>query len=97
MILFFLFLLLLDPSSFLQPRGMGCVVLWDHAPSASCATALVDMGPPFVEDDSAAEAECGESAAVVGAPRLGPVRARRKGKDPRRSGDVAWWIGFDRN
>src|SRR5262249_54575226 len=91
MILFFL--LLLDLSSFLHPRGPGCTVPGDHAPSASCATAIFDRGPLFVSDDPAEEAECGESAAVVGAPRLGPVPARRKGEDPRRGGDVAWWPG----
>jgi hypothetical protein len=79
MILFFL--LLLDPSSFLHPRGPGCAVPGDHAPSASCATAILDRGPLFVSDDPAEEAECGESAAVVGAPRLGPVPARRKGEE----------------
>ncbi len=91
MILFFL--LLLDPSSFLHPRGPGCAVPGDHAPSASCATAILDRGPLFVSDDPAEEAECGESAAVVGAPRLGPVPARRKGEDTSHS----HWIGFDRN
>ena len=94
MILFFL--LLLDPSSFLHPRGLDCAVPGDHAPSASCATAILDWGPLFVSDDPAEEAECGESAAVVGAPRLGHVPARRKGEDPRRGGEVAW-IVFDRN
>src|SRR5271166_3127894 len=85
-------LLLLDPSSFLQPRGPGCAVPRDHAPSASCATAILDRGPLFVSDDPAEEAECGKSAAVVRAPRLGPVPARRKGEDPRRGGDVALFL-----
>ncbi len=40
MILFFL--LLLDPSSCLNPRGPGCAVPGDHAPSASCATAILE-------------------------------------------------------
>ena len=70
MILFFR--LLLDPSSFLHPRGPGCAVPGDHAPSASCAMAILDRGPLFVSDDSAKEAECGESAAVVGLRDSGP-------------------------
>ena len=87
------FLLLLDPSSFLHPRGPGWAIPGDHAPCASCATAILDRGPLFVSDDPAEEAECGESAAVVEARRLGPVPARRKGEDPRRGGDVAWRPG----
>jgi hypothetical protein len=87
------FLLLLDPPSFLHPRGPGCAVPGDHAPSASRATAIPDRGPLFVSDDPAEGAGCGESAAVVGARRLGPVPARRKGEDPRRGGDVAWRPG----
>ena len=91
MILFFL--LLLDPPSLLHPRGPGCAVPGDHAPSASCATAILDRGPLFVSLDAAEEAECGESAAVLGALRLGRVPARRKGEDPRRGGELAWWPG----
>ena len=87
------FLLLLDPSSFLHLRGPPCAVPGNHAPSASCATAMPDRGPLFVSDDPAEEAECGESAAVVEAWRLEPVPARRKGEDPRRGGEVAWRPG----
>jgi hypothetical protein len=86
-------LLLRHPSSFLHPRGADCAVPGDRAPSASCATAIPDWGPLFLSDGPAEEADCGESAAVVGAPRIGPVPARRKGEDPRRGGDVAWWPG----
>ena len=70
-------LLLLDPSSFLHPRGPDCAVPRNHAPSASCARAILDRGPLFVFDDPAEEPECGESAAVVRAPRLGPAASRR--------------------
>ncbi len=54
MILFFL--LLLDPPSLLHPRGLGCAVPGDHAPSASCATAILDRGPLFVSADPAEDA-----------------------------------------
>jgi hypothetical protein len=74
MIMFFL--LLLDPSSSLHRRRLACAVPGDHAPSASCATAILDRGPLFVSDGPAGEAECGETTAVVGAPRLGPQPAR---------------------
>ena len=66
------FLLLLDPSSFLHPRRPGCAVPGDHAPCASCATAIPDRGPLFVSDDPAEEAECGESAALWGLRDSGP-------------------------
>ena len=70
MILFFL--LLLDPSSFLHPRGPGCVVLRDHAPSASCATVILERGRLLVSDDTAEEAACDESGAVEGLRDPGP-------------------------
>jgi hypothetical protein len=77
------FLLLLDPSSFLYSRETGGAVLTDHAPSASCATAIPDREPLFVSDDPAEEAECGESAAVVEARRLRPLLARKELQWPR--------------
>src|SRR4051794_31219586 len=63
-------LLLLDPSSFLHPRGPGGAVPGDHAPSASFATAIPDRGPLFVSNDPAGEAECGASADDEGAQSL---------------------------
>jgi len=78
MILFFI--LLLGPSSLLHPQGLGCSVPGNRAPSASCATAILDRGRLFVSDDPAEEAECGESAAVAGAARLGPVPADGRAK-----------------
>ena len=48
MILFFL--LLFDPSSFLDPRGPGCAVAADKPPLPRCGTAILDRGPVFVSD-----------------------------------------------
>src|SRR5262249_19883934 len=78
------------PSSFLHPPGPGCAVPGEHLPSASCTPAIPDRRPLFISDDPAEEAECGESTADGVDPLLGPVRARRKGEDPRPDGDVAW-------
>jgi hypothetical protein len=65
-------LLLLDPSSYLHPRGPGCTVPGDHTPSAAFATAIPDRGSLFITDDPAGAAECGESAGDEGAqPLLG--------------------------
>jgi hypothetical protein len=60
MILFFL--LLLDPSSFLDSRGPGCAVPSSHVLSASAATAILARTPLFVSDEPAEEAEDGEWA-----------------------------------
>jgi hypothetical protein len=80
MILFLL--LLLEPSSILPPGGRVVPFRGITAPSAYCATAIIPWGPLFIFDDPAEEAECGESAGVVGTPRLGPVPTRPKGEHP---------------
>jgi hypothetical protein len=83
------FLLVLGSTSFLHPRGPSCAVPGEPPPSASCATTILGRRPLIGPEEPAGDAECGESNDDGVDPLLGPVAARRKGKDPRRAGDVA--------
>ena len=83
------YLLVLGSTSFLHPRGPSCAVPGEPPPSASCATTILGRRPLIGPEERAGGDECGESNDDGVGPLLGPVAARRKGKDPRRAGDVA--------